>query len=183
VKVREQKAVTRAAQLAKEQAQLAQKQAEHMQAKTQAEKEKVKAEAAAAEDKAEIAERKLQAGLDKITKVVWQYDAEGTWCPFSEDVCAEIEQAFIRQPQLRPAPAASVPPIPIQAPPTQVVPPGAKHIALQVEPHESLLPSGRRLQVAAADLTGLRVEIARQLGLQDLRLQVCPSRRFRTNQF
>jgi hypothetical protein len=66
-----------------------------------------------------------------------------------------------------------VPPPPIQAPPTQVVPPGAKQIALQVEPHESLLPSGRRLQVAAADLTGLMIEIARQLGLQDLRLQVC----------
>ena len=68
--------------------------------------------------------------------------------------------------------AVDVPPPPIQAPPAQVVPAGAEQIALQVEPHESLLPSGRRLQVAALDLPGLRVEIARQLGLQDLRLQV-----------
>lgn len=71
-----------------------------------------------------------------------------------------------------PSIAVDIPPPPIQAPPATVVPPGAEQIALQVEPHESLLPSGRRLQVAAMDLPGLRIEIAQQLGLQDLRLQV-----------
>jgi hypothetical protein len=54
-----------------------------------------------------------------------------------------------------------VPPPPVGAPPAQVVPPGAKQIALQIEAHPSLLPSGRQLQVAAIDLTGLRVEIGK----------------------
>lgn len=70
--------------------------------------------------------------------------------------------------------AVDVPPPPSQAPPPQVIPPGAKHFALQVEPHETLLPTGRRLQIAAVDLAGLTIEIGRQLGLRDLRLQVCP---------
>eukprot|EP01043_Picozoa_sp_COSAG02_P029214 COSAG02_NODE_1808_length_10843_cov_4.345867_6_plen_284_part_01 len=59
----------------------------------------------------------------------------------------------------------------VEAPPQLAPPPGAKMFTLQIEPH-ALVPGGKRLQVAAVDLTGLRVEIGRQLGLKDLNLQV-----------
>ena len=82
------------------------------------------------------------------------------------------QQGFAVSMQVPAAPTDDfIPPPPVEAPPQLAPLPGSKIFTLQIEPH-ALVPNGKRLQVAAVDLTGLRVEIGRQLGLKDLKLQV-----------